>query len=421
VHFARRHLTNPSRPALLRSRALLLSCALLLGSLAIATPCASASPGGDADAHQAAANSARAKAAKQQALAKKLKKVTEELDKKVDALQADADALDPQIATASKRVHKLREQIAGLRSVIASKSVEVSATQAQFDHEQGLLGERAIASYKQDRWFFVSLLLESTNVSDLVSRAEFINRVLQSNSNVTAELDSTRRTLEKQRAELDQGLADITMKRQEASAVETHLKHLRDVRQGKADAQDAVLADKSALLNQSVKNAKRLLQIAKAEEAESARIRAELKRRRGSGKYHGSMAWPVPGFYNVTSAFGMRMHPILKVKRMHSGIDIGKNSGQAIAGAAIVSAGSGKVISAGYRSGYGNTVMIDHGNGVVTLCAHQPSGGIRVSSGQSVKKGQRIGTVGMTGYATGPHLHFEVRVNGSAVNPMRYL
>jgi murein DD-endopeptidase MepM/ murein hydrolase activator NlpD len=416
VRFARRNLVSPSPVALW------LSCAVLAFAIVAGTPCAFASSANDADAHQAAARAARAKAAQQQALSKKLKKITEELDKKVATLQADADALDPQISTASHRAGELRKQVSSLRSVIASKSVETSATQAEYDREQGLLGQRAIASYKQDRWFFVNLLLESTNVSELLVRTEFIGRVLQSNSNVTAELDSTRRTLERQRAELDQNLADITVKRQEASAVESHLKHLRDMRQGKADAQDAVLSEKSHLLVQSVKNSKKLLAIARAEEAESARIRAELGgAHKGSGKYHGSMAWPVPGFYHVTSPFGMRMHPILKVKRMHTGIDIGKNSGQAIAGAAIVAAASGTVISAGYRSGYGNTVMIDHGNGVVTLYAHQPSGGIRVSTGTHVKKGQRIGTVGMSGYATGPHLHFEVRVNGSPVNPMNYL
>lgn len=398
-------------------------CALCAyATIAALAPHAWAATAGDAAAHKAAAEAARAKAAKQQQLARKLKKITDELDKKVDALQADADALAPQISAAAKRVDALRSQVTRLRSTIASKSVEVSVTAAHYSRQQGLLGERAIASYKQDKWSLVSLLLGSSNLGELIARAEFVGRVLQANSSVTAELDTTRRALERQQAELDHDLDDLTAKRQEASAVESHLKHLQAVRQGKADAQDAVLSEKSHLLAQSVKNSKRLLAVARAEEAESARISAELARaRRGSGKYHGAMAWPVPGFYNITSAFGMRMHPILKVKRMHTGIDIGKNKARAIAGAAIVSAGDGTVISAGSRSGYGNTVMIDHGNGVVTLYAHQPSGGIKVSTGQRVKKGQRIGTVGMSGYATGPHLHFEVRVNGSPVNPTQYL
>ena len=100
---------------------------------------------------------------------------------------------------------------------------------------------------------------------------------------------------------------------------------------------------------------------------------------------------------------------------MHPGIDIGASSGSP-----IVAAASGTVLYAGRRGSYGNTVMIDHGNGVVTLYAHQVSGGIRVSGGQHVNKGERIGAVGSTGNSTGPHLHFEVRVNGAAKNPTNY-
>lgn len=375
-----------------------------------------------AAAHRAAAEAAKAKAAQQQKISEQLKSQTDALDKKVDSLQAEADELDPQIATASKRVQALREQISGMRSQIASMNADVAQAEAEYIRQQTLLGDRVTASYRQDDWYFLDLLLDSKSVRDLVARTELLGRVLRANVDVAEQLDSTRRSLETQRARLDHTVAGITAKRQEASAVETDLKRLRDARQGKVDAQSSVLSEKSQLLAKSVKSTKQLLAIARAEEAESARIEAELARaKRGSGKYHGAMAWPVPGFERITSSYGMRMHPILKTRRMHTGIDIGKNPGQPIAGAAIVASGKGTVISAGSRSGYGNTVMIDHGNGVVTLYAHQPSGGIRVSVGERVKKGQRIGTVGQSGYATGPHLHFEVRVNGSPVNPMGYL
>jgi murein DD-endopeptidase MepM/ murein hydrolase activator NlpD len=407
MHRIRAYLVTPLLFALLASA--------VYPTLATAVPDSAA-------AHRAAAEAAKAKAARQQKISEQLKSQTDALDKKVDSLQAEADELDPQIATASKRVDALRGQIARMRSSIASMNADVAQAEAEYIRQQTLLGDRVTASYRQDDWYFLDLLLDSKSIRDLIVRTDLLSRVLRANVDMAEQLDSTRRSLETQRSKLDRSLASITAKRQEASAVETNLKQLRDARQGKVDEQSSVLSEKSQLLAKSVKSTKQLLAIARAEEAESARIEAELARaKRGSGKYHGVMAWPVPGFERITSPFGMRMHPILKVKRMHTGIDIGKNPGQPIAGAAIVASGKGTVISAGSRSGYGNTVMIDHGNGVVTLYAHQPSGGIRVSVGEHVKKGQRIGTVGMSGYATGPHLHFEVRVNGSPVNPMGYL
>jgi murein DD-endopeptidase MepM/ murein hydrolase activator NlpD len=122
----------------------------------------------------------------------------------------------------------------------------------------------------------------------------------------------------------------------------------------------------------------------------------------------------VPSSYRVTSPFGPRICPF-HGRELHPGIDIGAPSGSP-----IVAAGAGRVTYAGGRGSYGNVVMIDHGNGVVTLYAHQRTGGIKVGVGQSVDKGQRIGTVGSTGNSTGPHLHWEVRVNGAAKNPMSY-
>jgi len=122
--------------------------------------------------------------------------------------------------------------------------------------------------------------------------------------------------------------------------------------------------------------------------------------------------WPADGV--KTSDFGWRTHPIFGTGRLHSGIDIGAAYGSAISAAA-----SGTVVSAGTMSGYGNVVVIDHGGGIATLYAHQSS--VAVGTGQAVERGQTIGYVGSTGYSTGPHLHFEVRVNGTPVDPMGYL
>ena len=125
------------------------------------------------------------------------------------------------------------------------------------------------------------------------------------------------------------------------------------------------------------------------------------------------MIWPCPSCHTITSEFGWRIHPIYGTSKYHSGVDIGASYG-----ATVIAADSGTVITAGWVSGYGNCVVISHGNGVSTLYGHMSS--IAVSSGQSVSQGQTIGYVGSTGNSTGPHLHWEVTVNGERQNPLNY-
>lgn len=403
-----------------RRRAYVAAILALVLALPNAAPALAATQA-DVNAHRAAAAAAREKAAAALALAEKLKKQTAALDQQVNTLQSAADALDPQISQASSRTDRLRGQVDALRSQIASKTATIASTQAQYDVQQQLLAQRLRETYVQGDWFYLDVLLGSSDIGDFITRTELVSRVIRSNSDAAIALASTKADLQRAKADLDHTLQDATAKRQEAAVVETGLKQLQDTRQSKVDEQQAVLDQKSQLLAENKKNAAHLLAQASAEEEESNKIAAMLKARHGSGAYHGVMAWPVPGFYHITSPFGWRVHPILHTRIFHAGIDIGKNGSQPIYGAAIVAAGKGTVIWAGARGGYGNVVMIDHGNGVVSVYAHQQNGGIKVSVGQHVAKGQRIGTVGSTGLSTGPHLHFEVRVNGTPTNPTNYL
>ena len=396
-----------------RSRAYvatLLAVVLALGSAAPAFALSSR----DVQAHQSKADTARKQAAAAAALAAKLLVETARLDDKVGALQSETDALDPQIATASSRTTRLLREVADLRAKIAAKQATIGETKARYATEQSLLADKVESTYKQGNWFYFDILLGSADIGDFITRTELVRRVIRSNNDIASQLADTRDKMERAKVELDRSLEAVNVKRKEAAVVEANLKGLQDARQSKVNQQQAVLNQKAQLMVNTKANVKRLRLLAEAEEAESGRIAAELARANGSGKFQGVMAWPVPESHRITSPFGWRICPF-HGRELHPGIDIGASSGTP-----IVAAADGTVIWTGPRGSYGNVVMIDHGNGVVTLYAHQLSGGIRVGNGQRVSKGQRIGTVGSTGNSTGPHLHFEVRVNGVAKNPRNY-
>lgn len=398
---------------------LLLAASLLLPS----APPAAAVSSSDAEAHRRKAADARKAAAEAEARASELLKETRALDERIDALAGQLADLAPKIDEASGRTARLQAEVGKLRSRIQDKEREITRTQAELERQQKLLAARMTSSYKQGGSFFIDLLLEARDIRDLIARTALVQRVISDNERIAADLADTRTTLEAQREALDRDLETVSTKRTEAATVEKQLKDLRAQRRGAMNEQKQVQSAKLELVKENKANAERLRKIAAEEEAESARIEAELRKRSsaGSGVYNGVMAWPVPGFYRVSSPYGYRIHPIFGTRKLHTGIDVGRDGGRSIDGAAIVASGDGEVIYAGYRGGYGNTVMVDHGNGVVTLYAHQRSGGIRVGVGQRVSKGDTIGTVGSTGYSTGPHLHFEVRVNGAPVDPMPYL
>lgn len=393
----------------------------LIASLAVA-PLAFAATEAELREHEQAAEDARKAAEAEDAKANQLAGEIRDLDSRIDAIETDITALADDIEAATTRTTRLEAEVNQLRGEISAKEAEIAETQAEYTRQQALLAGRMQESYKQGDLFYLEMLFSAKNIEDLIARTTLVQRVIRQNEEIAADLKSTQLSLEKAKAELDRILEAVNTKRQEAAAEEDRLKTLRSQHASKLAEQKGAQDSKSALMVESKENAARLRELAEIEEAESAKIARELYGT-GSGYYAGIMAWPVPGFYRISSPFGYRMHPILGTWKLHTGIDVGRNLDppKSIDGAAIVATEAGKVIYAAYSSGYGNTVMIDHGNGIVTLYAHQQSGGIKVGVGQSVTKGQRIGTVGSTGLSTGPHLHFEVRINGTCVDPMKYL
>lgn len=389
------------------------------------------------DSHRQKANEAIKAAQNEEDRAAALAREISALDGKAEEFRNKAAAYEPQIEEAVAKTDAIERELDELKETKVQLISEIASTTAEYEAKKETLSDRASESYRNGEASIFLLIFDAESITDFLARSEIVGRILQQNAEITTSLRITQRKLENDKTRLEGVVQQTEEKQSEAQQIESNLKGLRANMQNAAAQVDAVESQKTALMNDSIENAERLRAVAQQEEstaraleaqlAELARKQAQSQSKDATGTSapvvvsKGGFAWPTPGFSRVTSPYGMRMHPVLGYNRMHNGIDIGRNGGQSIDGAAIVASKSGRVITAGYLNGYGNTIIIDHGGGYATVYAHQQAGGIKVSVGQDVKQGQRIGTVGSTGYSTGPHLHFEVRVNGVAKNPMSYL
>lgn len=300
---------------------------------------------------------------------------------------------------------EIEERIKEIESAIATLEEAIRMAQEEYDAELKLFQERMVTLYINSRTKAdINMLMQSENFEDLFKKNHMLKLLSQFDQDMIA-------SLEKKQAEINE-LMQLKQNEEDNAQeqLETMLSEIAQLESSRSAAEDRV--QKAQM---SVK------QLEKAEdelEKQSKDLEKLIVKLQSTEKYSGGiMQWPLPGYYKISSYFGMRMHPILKYKKMHGGIDIGAPSGTPIHAAA-----TGKVICAGWLSGgSGNTVIIDHGGGITTLYFHIKSGGILVKEGQKVSAGDTIAKVGSTGLSTGPHLHFEVRKNGERQDPLGYV
>lgn len=308
------------------------------------------------------------------------------INQQKDDVSSDMNALTSSIKEQQAEIDKLQGTMDKKQAEIDEAERDIEETKRNIEERQDGLDNRLRTMYKNGSVGFLDVLLGSNSISEFISNLEMIQRIYKNDQNTLTTLEEQHQELEEKQTALKNEKAELSQQKAVAE-----------------EKQSALQADKKALQ-------------AKLDElnAEADKVSSQIASLQDHDKVYkgGKFIWPTTSS-TITSPFGFRIHPVTGVYTGHTGVDIGVGMGSPVYAAA-----SGRVIVAGDYGGYGNAVVIDHGSGISTLYGHNSS--VSVSVGQNVKQGQVIASSGSTGISTGPHLHFEVRVGGSYVDPMQY-
>ncbi|WP_088890658.1 peptidoglycan DD-metalloendopeptidase family protein [Leptolyngbya ohadii] len=315
-------------------------------------------------------------------------------------LQAQKTEYQAQAASQQELINRLRQD----RQALEAAEEQLAKAEKGYQGKQSATVARLKFLQRQQGSRGWALLLDSENLNEFLDRRYQLQRVYQSDRTALAELQKAAMAIERQRRQVEGQRNQVALLTQELQAQKTEYQ--------------AQAASQQELINR-LRQDRQALEAAEEQLARDSRNLAILIQRLAGGDRSrpaiigtGQMGYPSIG--EITSSFGYRIHPILGYKRFHAGIDFGADTGSP-----IYAADSGVVLFAGWYGGYGQSVIIDHGNSLTTLYAHASE--LYVSEGQSIQQGQVIAAIGSTGLSTGPHLHFEVRQNGEPVDPLNYL
>ncbi|HVM12286.1 MAG TPA: peptidoglycan DD-metalloendopeptidase family protein [Actinomycetota bacterium] len=335
-------------------------------------------------------------------------------DARRDDLTREIEDLQASLAETRTRLADTRASLRQAKDLIERWSRRLAAAEESLLQRREDLGRRAANAYKLGAAGYMDVILGAEDLRSLTDRVQFVDTVLLADATFLRGLEVARELVEERRSTVREQERDLRAQERRVEREEQRLEELKAEREALRNEIDMEIAHRHDLVEGIEQNKEEYERAVRELEAESAWITAQLRGSgsTGSGQIGGKLHWPTAG--SIGSGFGWRTHPIFGTRRFHAGVDIGAPCGQA-----IYAGESGRVISSGWQGGYGQTIVIDHGRGLSTLYAHQSSLG--VGSGATVRRAQRIGSVGTTGWSTGCHLHFEVRVNGNPVDPVPYL
>jgi len=338
---------------------------------------------------------------------------------RVTNLQSQLEQTNAAIASVNVRLGDLAAQERSTQLKLQWNTVQLDAAERSLKLHDDLLKRRLVDVYEHGDLGYLSVLLASRSFTDFVERWEDLRLLIAANQRAVRErkiaevkVASAQQNLESTQAALQNQEQAQQRARNQLDILASERQNLVDV----ADAQRRHVASEVAQIEDLSATEEAQLEALIVERQREIEAQREAARRAagivGTTSAPGALAWPVSG--TITSPFGYRRNPFGGGMEFHQGLDIA-----APMGTTITAAASGTVISAGWYGGYGNYILIDHGGGMATGYGHCSQ--IFVSVGQQVQKGQAIGAVGSTGASTGPHVHFEVRINGKPVDPVPYL
>ena len=325
------------------------------------------------------------------------RKQEEELNGQISDLQDKIEGLEGDIAELTTRIAETKAKIVQLKN-------DVKKSKTKLKKGEDDLNGRLRNIYKSGSIGFIDVVLDSGDVTELLSNVDMVKHIYSNDKKVVASLKNQYKKLKTKKEKVEDAEKALELQQEQLNTKKTELA----ADQGQLEKKVAQVAESNEELESDLHE----LNAQAAAIAEKARAHSNT----GGQSYGGGvMGWPVPGSYGVSSEYGWRFCPVHRCRELHSGMDIPCSYGTP-----IKAASSGTVIEAASMSGgYGNYVMISHGGGISTLYGHNSS--LCVSYGQHVNRGDTIALAGSTGASTGVHCHFEVRVNGSPVNPRNYL
>ena len=316
----------------------------------------------------------------------------------------EVETLSIKIAEKQEEIDNLEAEETALISYIEEAEADLIEYTEQYETAKDLLEARLVAMYEMGDIKYLDVLFNSENLSDFLSRYYLISEIAESDYEIVATYEDSKSKMESITASLKEKKEELEQDKVDKEKYQISLSNMEILRNNKI----ASLNEEELAIYEQIEEYMNEISSIETE------IKALALQNIGETYIGGTMIWPTPGYTTITSYFGMRTHPITGIYKLHTGVDIG-----APYGASFVASNDGVVIKAEYNTAYGNMVMIDHGGGVITLYAHGSE--ILVSVGDTVTQGTAVLKVGSTGYSTGAHAHFEIRIDGEYVDPLDYV